>query len=119
MNKLFEKEIKFWKGINNKPTCYFYVYYFKRIQNVNKTKKNNNEEDNKNYMFNCLLKDGYTNEQIVKHIYKNKLEKKRLVQKLEEINVNSYDVKTTTCFPSLNKHGNYATVYYNGTEIIF
>ena len=116
---MFSNVIEFWKGANNKPTCYFYVYYFRRIQNVNKTKTNNNEKDNKNYMFNCLLKDGFTHEQIVKHIHKNKLEKKRLNHKLKEINVKYYDVKTCTCFPTLNKHGNYTTVYYNGTEIIF
>ena len=119
MNKLFEKDIKTWKGVNNKPTCYFNVYYFKKIRNYDKTKKQQIEEDSKNYMFNCLLKDGFTHEQIVKHIYKNKLEKKRLNHKLKEINVKYYDVKTTNCFPKLNKHGNYTTVYYNGTEIIF
>ena len=119
MNKLFEKYIKLWKGVNNKPKCYFKVYYFNKIQNWDKTKKQQIEEDNKNYMFNCLLKDGFTHEQIVKHIHKNKLEKKRLTHKLKEINVKYYDVKTCTCFPTLNKHGNYTTVYYNGTEIIF
>jgi hypothetical protein len=118
MNKLFEKDIKSWKGVNNKPTCYFNVYYFRKMYNPNKTKKLHIQEEHKNFMFNSLLKDGYTHEQIVKHIYKNKLEKKRLTQKLKELNINN-DIKTTTYFPKLNKHGNYTTVYYNGTEIIF
>ena len=34
MNKLFEKEIKSWKGLNDKPTCYFYVYYFRKNQTL-------------------------------------------------------------------------------------
>ncbi len=119
MNKLFLNYIESWKGVYGKPTCYFYVFYFRLIQNANKIEKKRIEENNKNYMFNCLIKDGYTNEQIVKHVYKNKLEKKRLHQKLKELNINYYDVKTTTYFPILNKHGKYTTVYNNGTEIIF
>ena len=119
MNKLFSNHIEAWKGVLNKPTCYFYIFYFGIIQNAKKITKNNIEYNNKNYMFDCLLKDGYTNEQIVKHIYKNKLEKKRLRQKLKELNINHYDVKTNTNFPILNKHGNYTTLYINGTEIIF
>ena len=119
MNKLFEKEIKSWKGRTNKPTCYFYVYYFRKNQNSSITKRLNQEKESKEYLFKCLLKDGYTSEEIVNHIYNSKLEKERLNQKLKELNINHYDVKTITKFPVLNKLINYTTVYYNGTEIIF
>ena len=55
MNKLFEKEIKSWKGRNNKPTCYFYVYYFRKNQNISTTKRLNQEKESKEYLFKCLL----------------------------------------------------------------
>ena len=100
--------------------CYFYDYYFE-YSNKNREiqKKRKYLDDNKEYLFKTLLEDGYTNEEIVRLNYKYKLENIRLSKKLEELNIKSYEIKTVTQYPRLNKHGNFSEVYFNNREIIF
>lgn len=112
-----ENYIERWRGYKNKPTCYFYVYYFMNLRE--KQKNRNYLEERKQYLFKNMLEDGFTNEQTVKLNYKSKLEKRRMLKKLEELNIKSYEVKTVTHFPKLNKHGNFSEVYFNNLEIIF
>ena len=111
-----ENYIARWRGYKNKPTCYFYVSYFMNLRE--KQKHRNYLEEHKQYLFKNMLSN-FTNEQIVKLLYKSKLEKIRLSKKLEELGIKSYEINSTTHFPKLNKHGNFSEVYFNNLEIIF
>ena len=97
MNKLFEEKIKSWKGLNNKPTCYFYVYYFRNLRSNETIKKLKIENEHKDYYFKTSLSDGSTSEKIVNHIYNRKLEIKRLNKKLQDLNIKIYEITTTEC----------------------
>jgi len=115
-----EDKIKSWRGPKDKPTCYFYKYYFEWSYKIKEMqKKRKYLDDRKEYLFKTLLEDGYTNEEIVRLNYKSKLEKIRLSKKLEELNIKSYEITTIEQFPILNKHGNFKQVYFKDREIIF
>jgi len=96
---------------------YFYKWFFER--NKQKCKKYN-KDSHYFWSLDQLIKyDGHTNEGAIKLHLASKKDKKRMMSKLDSLGIKSYEVKTCTHFPKLNKHGNMSEVYYNGVEIIY
>ena len=116
---IMQKEIKEWKfDLKTGGTRFrFYRCYLKSI-----TENKKQREDkifSKNMRFKSMLKDGYTNEKIVKILYKQKIEKIRLEARLKELNISIYQISYQSYFPDLNKHGNLRSAFFKGTEIIY
>jgi hypothetical protein len=116
---VLKESIDSWKGFNNKPITYFYIHYFRQSKQIKLKAYIQRLQENKTFLFKCMLEDGFTSEQTVKLNLKSKLEKRRLSIKLKELNIEPYNVRIVTHFPKCNKHENFSEVYYNGTEIIY
>ena len=86
----------------------FYKYYFRH--SLDRALKRKNETENKNFFFRCLLEDRYSSEQIVKIRFESNQRKKRLNNKLKELNLNYWDVKI---YSSIN----FLKAVYNCREI--
>ena len=83
----------------------FYKYYFRH--SLDRALKRKNETENKNFFFRCLLEDRYSSEQIVKIRFETKQREKRLKLKLKELNLESWDISTTSSIKHITaKHNN-------------
>jgi nicotinic acid mononucleotide adenylyltransferase len=67
-------------------------------------------ERNDDFYFKCCKEDGFTTEQAVKLRYASKQRKKRLANKLQDLNLNMWDISTTETRQNLK-------AYHNGVEI--
>ena len=103
---LLSRDIYFW----GRKRTYFYKYYLqqKEIKELRARRERYFEE--KDFYFKCCLEDGYSLEQIVKIRFESKQRKKRLNNKLKELNLNYWDVKI---YSSLN----FLKAVYNCSEI--
>jgi hypothetical protein len=118
---IMQKKIKEWEyeRIKHGSRRRFYsniLHFSVKIEAQQKKRKEKEEE--KNWHFKSMLKDGWTNELIVKYFYREKIEKIRLEARLKELNIKSYEISTQR-YSDLNKHGNLYSVFYKGTEIIY
>ena len=59
------------------------------------------------------------NEKAVKLKHRCYLDKKRMNEKLNELNIKTYQCRIITHIPQLNKHGNFSEVYFKDQEIIY
>ena len=120
MNQLLidSLEMEIFRWHDRRPKTYFYKYYLGK-KSYKREEERKYKEKHRLFRFNCMLEDGFTNEQIVKLFYKSRLEKKRLSKKLIELNIEPYMVNSIIHFPILNKNGNFSEVYYNNVEILF
>ena len=86
---LLNRDMFFW----GRKRTYFYKYYFqqKKLKEFRERRERYFEE--KDYYFKCCLEDGYSLEQIVKIRFESNQRKKRLNNKLKELNLNYWDVK--------------------------
>ena len=62
---------------------------------------------------------GLSNEKAVKLKHRCYLDKKRMNEKLKELNIKTYQCRIVTHIPQLNEHGNFSEVYFNDQEIIY
>ena len=117
---IMQKKINEWKfdrrfGSRSR----FYRFNFQTIRIIDAQKKRKEKEEEKNWRFKSMLKDGYTNEKIVKLAYRRKLENIRLTARLKELNITIYEINHKYHSTDLNNPGNLSTVFYKGTEIIY
>jgi hypothetical protein len=124
INEEFKKRVNNWKD-SGKRRSYFSKYYFNDLKYFRgylrlKNARIKKEEDNE-YKYKCCLEDGFTMEETIKVYYRLKLEKIRLANKLKELNINSWEITTTSFFnySSRNKEGNFIKAFYKGNEILF
>ena len=83
----------------------FYKYYFRH--SLDRALKRKNDTENKEFFFRCLLEDGFSSEQIVKIRFETKQREKRLKLKLKELNLEPWDISTTSSsFHLTAKHNN-------------
>ncbi len=59
------------------------------------------------------------NEKAVKLKHRCYLDKKRMNEKLKELNIKTYQCRIITHIPQLNEHGNFSEVYFKDQEIIY
>ena len=69
--------------------------------------RHNSHDD---FYFRCCKEDRLSTEQAVKLKYESKQRKKRLANKLKELNLNTWDISTTSSL-------RYLKAYHNGVEI--
>ena len=106
-------KIKLW---NSCRMDYFYNWYFSDVSVQKKKDKIKRFIDRNDYW---IKMSGLSNEDAVKLKHRAFLDNKRMKEKLKQINIKIYQVKTITHIPSLNKHGNFSEVYFKGQEIIY
>jgi len=103
---LLNRYIYIW---NHKRT-FFYKYYFERKEIKELILKRKNYLQEKDFYFKMLQESSYSLEQIVKIRFESNQRKKRLNNKLKELNLNYWDVKI---YSSLN----FFKAVYNCSEI--
>ena len=89
---------------------YFYKYYFERQDIKELRARRERYFEAKDFSFKCWLEGGYSLEQIVKIRFESKQRKKRLNNKLKELNLIYWDVTTY-------ESSNFLKAVYNGSEI--
>jgi hypothetical protein len=62
---------------------------------------------------------GLSNEKAVKLKHRCFLDKKRMKEKLEQMDIRTYLCRIITHVPQLNEHGNFSEVYFKDQEIIY
>jgi hypothetical protein len=108
-----QNKIKLWSRRD-----YFYKWYFSdHWQGMQKKKDKIKRFIDRNDFW--IKMSGLSNEDAVKLKHRAFLDNKRMKEKLKQINIKIYQVKTITHIPSLNKHGNFSEVYFNDQEIIY
>ena len=103
---LLKYDIEYW----GRKRMYFNKYYFKKprvIQMMTNLQRHNSHDD---FYFRCCKEDRLSTEQAVKLKYESKQRKKRLANKLKELNLNTWDISTTSSL-------RYLKAYHNGVEI--
>ena len=70
-------------------------------------------------MINAISEKADNTEKLVE--IESLIEKIRLANKLKELNINSWEITTTSFFnySSRNKEGNFIKAFYKGNEILF
>ena len=106
-----QKEISKWTR-----NQHFYKWYFNQSQMYKKKDKikrfiNDNEF--------WIKMSRLSNEEAVKLKHRCFLDKKRMKEKLKQMNITTYQCKTITHIPTLNKHGNFSEVYFKDQEIVY
>jgi hypothetical protein len=111
-----QDQIRHWE-IDNLLTKYkknFYRWYFfgmeKKKEKITRFIKDNDF---------WIKLSGLSNEKAVKLKHRCYLDKKRMKEKLKQMNIKHYLCRIITHIPSLNKHGNFSEVYFNDQEIIY
>ena len=111
-----QNKISLW---NRHRRDYFYKWYFSDISMQGMQKKQEKIKrfiDNNDFWINM---SGLSNEKAVKLKHRAFLDNKRMKEKLKQMNIKTYQCRTVTHIPSLNKHGNFSEVYFNDQEIIY
>jgi hypothetical protein len=106
-----QREINLWSR-----RCYFNRWYFDNQRTIDKKRKIARFIDHNDFW---IKMSNLNNEDAVKLKHKCFLDKKRMLTKLEALNIESYQCKIITHIPQLNKHGNYSEIFYNNQEIIY
>jgi hypothetical protein len=100
---LLSRDIYLW----GRKRTFFYKYYFERKEIKELRVKLERYFDEKDFYFKCLIEDGYSLEQIVKIRFQTKQREKRLKIKLKELNLEPWDISTTSSsFHLTAKHNN-------------
>ena len=95
---------------------YFYKWYFSDTSMQKKKEKITRFISDNDFWIKI---SGLSNEKAVKLKHRCFLDKKRMKEKLNQMNIKTFQCKTVTHIPSLNKHGNFSEVYFNDQEIIY
>ena len=108
-----QKDIDIWSRWRKD---YFYKWYFSDISMQKKKEKRKRFIDINDHW---IKTSGLSNEKAVKLKHRCYLDNKRMKEKLKQMNIKTYQCRTVTHIPSLNKHGNFTEVYFNDQEIIY
>ena len=103
---LLKRDIADW----NRKRQYFYKYYFNKSSVKDNIQKRKQQISNGDFFFKCCNEDGLTTEQVVKLKYESKRRKQRLANKLQELNLNMWDISTASSL-------RYLKAYHKGIEI--
>ena len=95
---------------------YFYKWYFSDTSMQKKKEKITRFIKDNDFWIKI---SGLSNEKAVKLKHRCFLDKKRMKEKLKQMNIKHYLCRIITHIPSLNKHGNFSEVYFNDQEIIY
>ena len=112
-----QDQIKRWEFENlfSKRKQYFHKFYFSFFSMDKKEKITRFISDNDFWIKMSRL----SNEKAVKLKHRCYLDKKRMKEKLKQMNINFYHCRIITNIPQLNKHGNFSEVYFKDEEIIY
>ena len=95
---------------------YFYKWYFSDVSMQKKKDKIKRFIDNNDFWIKI---SGLSNEKAVKLKHRCFLDKKRMKEKLEQMDIRTYLCRIITHIPQLNEHGNFSEVYFKDQEIIY
>jgi hypothetical protein len=98
---------------------YFYQHYFNRTEIIKLQTNRDRIEDNKTFKYRLMVEDGYSIEESVKLYQELLQEKRRLKSKLNDLNINPWEITSCTHFPRKNKNNNFSEAYISGVEIIY
>ena len=111
-----QDQIRHWE-IDNLLTKYkknFYRWYFfgmeKKKEKITRFIKDNDF---------WIKLSGLSNEKAVKLKHEYFLDKKRIKEKLKQMNINIHHCRIISTNKNKNKHGNFSEVYFNDQEIIY
>ena len=107
------KDIEIWSRWRRD---YFYKWYFSDTSMQKKKEKITRFISDNDFWIKI---SGLSNEKAVKLKHRCYLDKKRMKEKLKQMNIKHYLCRIITHIPSLNKHGNFSEVYFNDQEIIY
>ena len=112
-----QDQIKRWEFENlfSKRKQYFHKFYFSFFSMDKKEKITRFISDNDFWIKMSRL----SNEKAVKLKHRCYLDKKRMKEKLKQMNINFHHCRIITNIPQLNKHGNFSEVYFKDQEIIY
>jgi hypothetical protein len=111
-----QDQIRHWE-IDNLLSKYkknFYRWYFFRMEKK-KEKITRFISDNDFW----IKVSGLSNEKAVKLKHEYFLDKKRIKEKLKQMNINIHHCRIISTKNNKNKHGNMSEVYFNDQEIIY
>ena len=106
-----QNKIKLWSRRD-----YFYKWYFSDTSMQKKKEKRKRFINDNDFW---IKMSNLPNEEAVKLKHRCFLDKKRMKEKLKQMNIKHYLCRIITHIPSLNKHGNFSEVYFNDQEIIY
>ena len=95
---------------------YFYKWYFSDTSMQKKKEKITRFISDNDFWIKI---SGLSNEKAVKLKHRCHLDKKRMKEKLKQMDIKTYLCRIITHISSLNKHGNFSEVYFNDQEIIY
>ena len=112
-----QNEISRWEFENlfSKRKQYFHKFYFSFFSMDKKEKLTRFINDNDFWIKMSRL----SNEKAIKLKHRCYLDKKRMNEKLKELNIKTYLCRVVTHIPQLNEHGNFSEVYFKDQEIIY
>jgi hypothetical protein len=112
-----QDQIKRWEFENlfSKRKQYFHKFYFSFFSMDKKEKLTRFINDNDFWIKMSRL----SNEKAIKLKHRCYLDKKRMNEKLKELNIKTYLCRVVTHIPQLNEHGNFSEVYFKDQEIIY
>ena len=112
-----QDQIKRWEFENlfSKRKQYFHKFYFTFFSMDKKEKITRFISDNDFWIKMSRL----SNEKAVKLKHRCYLDKKRMNEKLKELNIKTYQCRIITHIPQLTEHGNFSEVYFKDQEIVY
>ncbi len=112
-----QNEISRWEFENlfSKRKQYFHKFYFCFFSMDKKEKLTRFINDNDFWIKMSRL----SNEKAIKLKHRCYLDKKRMNEKLKDLNIKTYLCRVVTHIPQLNEHGNFSEVYFKDQEIIY
>ena len=113
-----QHQISRWETSNlfSKRKQYFHKWYFSLLSMEKKKEKITRFISDNDFWIKISR---LPNERAVKLKHRCYLDKKRMNEKLNELNIKTYQCRIITHIPQLNKHGNFSEVYFKDQEIIY
>ena len=111
-----QDQIRRWEFENlfSKRKQYFHKFYFS-LMCMKKEKITRFIKENDFW----IKISGLSNEKAVKLKHRCYLDKKRMKEKLKQMNIKTHQCRIITHIPQLNKHGNFSEVYFKDEENIY
>jgi len=112
-----QDQIRRWEFENlySKRKQYFHKFYFSFSMDKKKEKITRFMKENDFW----IKISGLSNEKAVKLKHRCYLDKKRMKEKLKQMNIKTYQCRIVSATHELNEHGNFSHVYFNNQEIIY
>ena len=113
-----QERISQWEVSNlfSKRKQYFHKWYFSLLSMEKKKEKITRFISDNDFWIKISR---LPNEKAVKLKHRCYLDKKRMNEKLKELNIKTYQCRIITHIPQLNEHGNFSEVYFKDQEIVY